>query len=83
MLSLSAQEDALKALDGFCEAFNAVLPRIELLFECEANPFVGNQGEIDLSGTKSGGGGMTHDTPVSTTSYLTPDSNSRPCLVCV
>ena len=64
MLAPSAQEDALQVLDEFCEAFNAVLPRIELLFECETNPFIGNQGEIDLSGTQSGGGGMTHSTPV-------------------
>lgn len=58
------QQPALDVFESFSVAFDTVLPRIELLFECEANPFIGKKGEVDLSGMKCGGGGMTLDTPV-------------------
>eukprot|EP00656_Telonema_subtile_P006887 TRINITY_DN13207_c0_g1_i1.p1 TRINITY_DN13207_c0_g1~~TRINITY_DN13207_c0_g1_i1.p1 ORF type:complete len:588 (+),score=180.88 TRINITY_DN13207_c0_g1_i1:156-1919(+) len=64
LLPEAAQQDALAVFEGFALGFNTVLPKIELLFECEANPFIGRKGDVDLSGTKTGGGGMCLDTPV-------------------
>merc|ERR1719269_131489 len=35
------------AMDDVCQAFNRRLPRVRLLYECEANPFV-RGGRVDL-----------------------------------
>ena len=64
MIPESSRTEAQEAFKDFCCAFDAVLPQIELLFECEVNPFIGKNGRIDLSGTSTNGGGMTSTTPV-------------------
>eukprot|EP01062_Namystynia_karyoxenos_P054291 TRINITY_DN4457_c1_g1_i1.p1 TRINITY_DN4457_c1_g1~~TRINITY_DN4457_c1_g1_i1.p1 ORF type:complete len:3111 (+),score=983.00 TRINITY_DN4457_c1_g1_i1:397-9729(+) len=36
----AARRAAEEALQGYCAAFNAVMPLLPLLFECQANPFL-------------------------------------------
>jgi len=50
-------------LEEYCRGFNLALPQVELIFQCEANPFRTIDGKIDLSGVGQGGG-MDADTPV-------------------
>ena len=41
MLPASEQESARFIFQSFCEGFNAGVPLIENLYECQENPFVG------------------------------------------
>eukprot|EP00004_Rigifila_ramosa_P001109 TRINITY_DN1107_c0_g1_i3.p1 TRINITY_DN1107_c0_g1~~TRINITY_DN1107_c0_g1_i3.p1 ORF type:complete len:6204 (+),score=1430.96 TRINITY_DN1107_c0_g1_i3:1580-18613(+) len=57
---------AQAVLARFCEGFNRALPRIEFLYECQANPFRSRDGTaVDLSGTGTGNVQMGPDTPIS------------------
>eukprot|EP01012_Entosiphon_sulcatum_P048333 TRINITY_DN6681_c0_g4_i1.p1 TRINITY_DN6681_c0_g4~~TRINITY_DN6681_c0_g4_i1.p1 ORF type:complete len:5149 (+),score=717.09 TRINITY_DN6681_c0_g4_i1:781-15447(+) len=63
-LPAAKQDAARDSLVRFCEAFNTVLPRIENLFECQRNPFIGEDGRIDLSTTRAQGICMSNTTPI-------------------
>lgn len=54
---------ANEALEAFCVAFNDTFPMVELIYECQPNPFLTSQGQVNLGGG-SEAVGMTRDTPV-------------------
>ena len=43
------QSNASCRLNAFCDAFNAVLPKIEFIYRCTQNPFIHSSGCVDLS----------------------------------
>ena len=47
-----SREEALRTFELFAVAFNESLPFIELIFECQPNPFLASDGSVDLSGGK-------------------------------
>jgi len=66
-LSRERHIEAFKILQRFCIAFNECLPMIDLIYECQPNPFIsGPEGSVDLSGAKlvQGGTKMNEDTPI-------------------
>lgn len=48
-LPTAKQAKAREVLTGYCAVFNKTLPAIELLYECNENPFIKN-GRVDLDG---------------------------------
>jgi len=58
------REAAAQALQNFCDAFNTVLPKLSNLFECQRNPFLTDDGRIDLSGTSAGRGPEAESNPM-------------------
>ena len=60
---------AKRTFRRFATAFNASLGRVEYLYQCQENPFVDPDGNVDLSGAKGGGDSgnsvMDLETPVS------------------
>ena len=60
---------AKRTFRRFATAFNASLGRVEYLYQCQENPFVDPDGNVDLSGAKGGGNGgnsvMDLETPIS------------------
>jgi hypothetical protein len=64
MIAPSKKSLACKALTNYCTAFNAVLPQIENIFECQDNPYITGDGHVDLSGTKTGSSEMSSNTPI-------------------
>jgi hypothetical protein len=48
--------EAQALFSRFARAFNLGLPKVENLYECEPNPFIGGDGELDLSGRRLGRG---------------------------
>jgi hypothetical protein len=49
---------ASKTLEKYCAAFNASFPIVQNLYECQPNPFLTPNGEVDV------GGPMSADTPI-------------------
>jgi hypothetical protein len=64
-----ARRPAARALlERYCAAFNRGFPLVAQLHECQPNPLLGADGEVDLSGGGGGGRGsvrMGPDVPVS------------------
>lgn len=50
------REAASMLLNNYCVAFNRTLKLVPFLFECNANPFLASNGEVDLSGSQRGDG---------------------------
>jgi len=56
---------AERVLERFCRAFNATLPRLTNLWECQRNPFLDGEGRVDLSlGSESARAAMDGSTPL-------------------
>lgn len=51
---------AYEALEKYCVAFNRTLKLVPFLFECNANPFLSSNGEVDLSGSQRSDGRGDH-----------------------
>jgi len=64
LLPADARDEAMAVLDAYAEAFNASFPLVTNLYECQANPFLGFDGQVDLSGTKVQKERMGRSTPV-------------------
>jgi hypothetical protein len=52
-LAESNRAEAEEVFYRFCSAFNSTLPELRNLYECQGNPFLTPQGEIDLSAGSS------------------------------
>ena len=63
-ISPNKRNFARNALTKYCIAFNTVLPKVERIFECQDNPYLTKDGQVDLSGTKSSASGMQDATPI-------------------
>jgi len=50
--------------DRFCTAFNASLPLVEYLHECQRNPFLNADGKVDLGGTGKSATPLCESTPI-------------------
>ncbi|CAE7238243.1 RNF213 [Symbiodinium microadriaticum] len=48
-------EEGLRVLRAFCAAFNQCFNLVGFLYECNPNPFLTEDGRVDLSGGKRGG----------------------------
>lgn len=48
-------EEGQRLLANYCSAFNASFPLVAFLYECNPNPFLTDDGQVDLSGGKRGG----------------------------
>ena len=51
-LEKQRRPEAERLFSRFARAFNLGLPKVENLYECEPNPFIGGDGELDLSGRR-------------------------------
>jgi hypothetical protein len=47
------KNQAYSIMMDFCNAFNESFSLVTLLFECQPNPFLNSNGEVDLSGTNN------------------------------
>ena len=69
LVSPHRRRHAKRTFRRFATAFNASLGRVEYLYQCQENPFVDPDGNVDLSGAKGGGDSgnsiMDLETPVS------------------
>jgi len=67
LLPQNQQAQSVKILEDYCVGFNAAFPFVLNLYECQRNPFLTEDGKVDLSGTGSAGeaGLMSASTPVS------------------
>lgn len=57
--------EAYAILDRYCDAFNIAFPHVHFLYECNRNPFLGKDGQVDLSGGGDLPARMSRKTPVS------------------
>jgi len=60
----------VEVLKKFCTAFNQVMPKLTNLFECQKNPFLTDDGRVDLSGTAGGRGDKAPANVMGTTTPL-------------
>lgn len=64
------REEAEEALVGFCRAFNRTLPLLTNLWECQRNPFLTDDGRVDLSASSVGKGPEAPGVPMSESTPL-------------
>ncbi len=51
----SRKEQGRILMKAFCVAFNSSFHLVGFLYECNSNPFITNDGKVDLTGGKRGG----------------------------
>lgn len=71
-LPIDNQAAASLILDKYCVAFNRTLPLVPFLFECNANPFLASNNEVDLSGSQRSDGSGDRMSPNTSIKFSLP-----------